>query len=395
MNINNLLNTHIKYESLDNASLSKLSTLDSEKFDNASHQLEQIEKSIALLGQEPTASMLAMITKHQQQLVLSVVGSINSEFAIAQMLADGIESLGKMAEDLEEACSGASAFQDAIWDMFNAMKDGTLSGVDYEDMYQLALMDVLSHAEEYGLDGDPQLLKDIGNLLEKIGSGSHNTYNFDPSQLGDIVSRTWSAISNGITSGSIPSDSLAYKAMQKICGSDPITGTVPNTFMNQFKPEIYRNPDLGGWITDDLDNISPMLRIVILTNLLSNPEYSVSSEQLRAILTGDISSVNSVIDSVTKSDFNSATDYLFDDGSWKNQNGGNMPSGVSDAVDYQGTISIDYLNKLYEQFPTRPLTDDEVKKLQNISDQIKMLQETLKYWLSVIRDEQLSIARNI
>ncbi|PNQ54095.1 hypothetical protein C1141_17700 [Vibrio agarivorans] len=376
------------------------SAIDSKKFDNASHQLDQIEKSIALLGQEPSVSVLGMITKHQQQLVLSIVGSINSEFTIAQMLADGIESLGKMIEELEAACSGAAAFQDAIWDMFNAMKDGTLSGVDYEDMYQLALMDVLSHAEEYGLDGDPELLKDIGRLLEKIGSGSHNTYDFTPSQLGDIVSQTWSAISNAITSGSIPSDSLAYKAMQKICGDDPITGTVPNTFMNQFKPEIYRNPALGGWITDDLDKISPMLRIVILTNLLSNPEYSVSSEQLRAILTGDLSSVNSVIDSVTKSDFNSAMDYLFEDGSWKNQNQGNMPQDangnyIEDAVDYQGTISIDYLNKLYEQFPTRPLTDDEVKKLQNLSDQIKMLQETLKYWLSVIRDEQLSIARNI
>ncbi|WP_158000772.1 hypothetical protein [Vibrio sagamiensis] len=57
MNIDSLLNTNIKYESLDNASLSKLSTLDSEKFDKASHQLDQIEKSIALLGQEPSVHM--------------------------------------------------------------------------------------------------------------------------------------------------------------------------------------------------------------------------------------------------------------------------------------------------------------------------------------------------
>ena len=36
--------------------------------------------------------------------------------------------------------------------------------------------------------------------------------------------------------------------------------------------------------------------------------------------------------------------------------------------------------------------DEEINR---IGDQVKMLQETLKYWLSVIRDEQLSIARNI
>ncbi|WP_341663645.1 hypothetical protein [Vibrio sp.] len=46
-------------------------------------------------------------------------------------------------------------------------------------------------------------------------------------------------------------------------------------------------------------------------------------------------------------------------------------------------------------FPERELTDDDIEEINRIGDQVKMLQQTLKYWLSICRDEQMAIARNI
>ncbi|WP_194554311.1 hypothetical protein [Vibrio anguillarum] len=44
---------------------------------------------------------------------------------------------------------------------------------------------------------------------------------------------------------------------------------------------------------------------------------------------------------------------------------------------------------------SRPLTDEELKEVNRIGDQVRMLQETLKYWLQICRDELVAIARNI
>lgn len=64
-------------------------------------------------------------------------------------------------------------------------------------------------------------------------------------------------------------------------------------------------------------------------------------------------------------------------------------------IDWMGNgITTNDLVQLYSNFPARELTKEELTKVNNIGDQVRMLQETLKYWLSIIRDEQLATARN-
>ncbi|MCG6364785.1 molecular chaperone, partial [Vibrio fluvialis] len=48
-----------------------------------------------------------------------------------------------------------------------------------------------------------------------------------------------------------------------------------------------------------------------------------------------------------------------------------------------------------DRFPPRVLTDDELKKINRIGDNVKMIMQTLKYWFQILRDERVAIARNI
>ena len=41
------------------------------------------------------------------------------------------------------------------------------------------------------------------------------------------------------------------------------------------------------------------------------------------------------------------------------------------------------------------MTKEDLKEINNIGDQVKMLMQSLKYWLTTLRDEQLAISRNI
>ncbi|MDN3612037.1 hypothetical protein ACFFUP_04310 [Vibrio ostreicida] len=395
MNINNLNALSIPSPSPDNASLKQDVQVQLATIDKAQSQLDQGDAAIATLDKQPaSADMLAMIAAQQKQVVVTMVSG-NPEQAIALALAQSIEAYGKQLETIQRWTNGGKdAFEAAIWEMYTAMNGEDLDGIDYENMYQLVLLDVLINADEYGLGGDDDFLEDVGRLLEKIGSGSHTNWDFSPEEIGDIVESTWSTIYGKIQSGDIPESSLAYQAMSDICGGN-ITPAPPQEFQDQFTSATYNNPQAGGWITDDLDTLSPMTRMVILSNLMGS--YPLSQEQVDVILTGTKSEVDQAVKAITGTD-KGALEFLFDDcGAWQNSSDPNesLPSGVSQALDYDGTISVSYLESLYTNFPPRELTDEEIEEINRIGDQVKMLQQTLKYWLSICRDEQMAIARNI
>ncbi|PNQ51695.1 hypothetical protein C1141_21315, partial [Vibrio agarivorans] len=105
---------------------------------------------------------------------MSIVGNINSEFAIAQMLAQGIEALGHQLEVLQGWTNGKiGMFENAMAEIFEAMKaNGANSGYSLEDLFQLAIMDFMSHG--YGSDMDDIMR----HFLESTGSGSHGYHEY-------------------------------------------------------------------------------------------------------------------------------------------------------------------------------------------------------------------------
>lgn len=335
---------------------------------------------------------LLMVAAQQKQVVMAMAGQ-NAEAVIASALAASIEGYGSQLDIVNKWTNGGkSAFEAAIMQMFTAMNEGGLSGIEYENMFQLVLLDVLSNSKEYGLE-DPSFLTELGFLLEKTGSGSHTNWDFTPEQLGAKVNSVWNTLNNAIQSGKIPTNSIAYQAMSAISGGN-ISSTTPTELSRRFTSAVYNDPNGGGWITNGLNDISPMARIVLLSAL--NGDQTVSAAEVETILTGSKADVDRLLTKLTGVD---AMGYLFSDKcpGWQNSSDSSkpLPPGVTQAFDYDGTIAPQYLVDLYNNFSPRQLTDEDIKEINRIGDQVKMLQQTLKYWLQICRDEQLAVARNI
>nr|ELA9417305.1 molecular chaperone [Vibrio parahaemolyticus] len=60
-----------------------------------------------------------------------------------------------------------------------------------------------------------------------------------------------------------------------------------------------------------------------------------------------------------------------------------------------GGIPISSLESFFVDFPARVLSDEELKLVNRIGDNVKMIMQTLKYWTQILRDERVAIARNI
>jgi len=335
---------------------------------------------------------LLMVAAQQKQVVMAMAGQ-NAEAVIASALAASIEGYGSQLDIVNKWTNGGkSAFEAAIMQMFTAMNEGGLSGIEYENMFQLVLLDVLSNSKEYGLE-DPSFLTELGFLLEKTGSGSHTNWDFTPEQLGAKVNSVWNTLNNAIQSGKIPTNSIAYQAMSAISGGN-ISSTTPTELSRRFTSAVYNDPNAGGWITGGLNDISPMARIVLLSAL--NGDQTVSAAEVETILTGSKAEVDRLLVKLTTMD---AMAYLFSAKcpGWQNSSYTSkpLPPGVTQAFDYDGTIAAQYLTDLYNNFSPRQLTDEDIKEINRIGDQVKMLQQTLKYWLQICRDEQLAVARNI
>ena len=55
-------------------------------------------------------------------------------------------------------------------------------------------------------------------------------------------------------------------------------------------------------------------------------------------------------------------------GEWQDSSNGHLPNGITQALDFDGTISVNYLEALYKNFPERELTDEELKEVMKHID---------------------------
>lgn len=82
---------------------------------------------------------------------------------------------------------------------------------------------------------------------------------------------------------------------------------------------------------------------------------------------------------------------------WQIQNMDHNDTGKHGGqLDWTGQgLNILDLVKLYSNFPPRVLSDEDIKEINRIGDSVKMVQQTLKYWVQIMRDERMAVARNI
>lgn len=361
-----------KYGSLDK---------DLEKIDQAQKELMEIDKQVAATDKQPSnPEVMGMIATHQSQVVKSMLEG-NPEEAIALLLAKSIETYAKRLQEIQDSTGGKAAFSDALQIMFDSLiKKGTPSGHDLENIFQLAIMDFMSNEYE---DLTPDLKEAMSHFLESTGSGSHGVHEgWNGPHFANNVDKLFDFM---LTHA--PKDSLCHKALNSIDKSS-LKSQLENNFDNEGGfvglNDYDKNPSHG---------LSPMLRIAITAAYLKNNPLELKDVNL--LLTGSMADLNAYINSNTE--YSSAMEFLFaNDDSGPGEGWRIVDQDGRKVIDWEGIgLSIEYFEGIYNHFPQRILTEDELKEVNRIGDQVKMLQETLKYWLSIMRDERLSTVRNI
>ncbi|WP_394201552.1 hypothetical protein [Shewanella waksmanii] len=354
-------------------------------------KLKEIDSMIVSNDANGTSlESLQTIANNQKQVVQTQTMLVaSSELAIAQSLMDGIGGYSIKVDTVQRWTIGSTAaFGAAVEEMLSSILAKPLEGIESENLFQLALLDALGNLEEYGLANDRDFITKSGAILEKIGSGSHTTWDYTPSGILDLIDDVWSKLSDN---GLVPSSSVASRAMSALSGNN-ITNSVPTILSDQFSDSVYMDINRGGWIVDDLDDLSPMVRMVLLSEAIAS--QAMTFGQVDTVLSGSKQEVDAVMNAIAQKD---AINYLWDEcGAWQDNIPSNTaPSGITGSIDYDGTISVAYLNQLGARFPPRELTAEEVSEINNIGDQVKIIQQTLKYWIQLCVEEQLAIARNL
>ncbi|EGR4255101.1 hypothetical protein DDN41_17760 [Vibrio cholerae] len=380
----------------------------------ADESVTNLEQALLLLDSDPSSNAdlkTLSDTVNNQRSALNLISARNAEVDIANTLQDSINDYAKELELIGMWVEGGKGgFYVALDKIANRLFNQ--SPPNYEDLFQVALIDVLINAADYGLENDAKFMQYLSWCIEYIGTGQHNTWIDDLPKPPDINAGIHDGINNGhlkkqaedvwrniyqkITSGDISTSSLAYRAMSLISGGNGVSSTLPSSLGNKLDKNNYFNTNSGGWITTTNNNMSPMMRLMLLTQALGDGD--LSRTELETILTGTLQEVNNVTQSKFQKhpyEYILAKDPAWQDSEHTGPNGANTPTGVDITLDYNGSLNEQYLTGLYQNHPSRVLGDDEITDINRIGDTVKMIQQTLKYWIQIMRDERMAVARNI
>ncbi|EGR0405265.1 TPA: molecular chaperone [Vibrio parahaemolyticus] len=314
----------------------------------------------------------------------------NKESDISDSLLDAIN---QSAEDLSVlqgwTDGGSGMFNAANKVMFEALKeavqsnDSTKKGFALEDLFQLAVIDFMANSASK----TDQAMKDkLAHYLESTGSGSHGVHeNWNGQKFADELQSVWDHIKTHAPENSLSKNILNYLETQaggidqlKIQYSTNFDARNGYAFRNNYDKENF--------------GLSPMLRLAVMAKFLTKKPDIVQAD-LEKLMIGTFKEME---DMITKHFGSETVENLLTDGNsndWQIINA----SGTTDKiVDWNGTgLDLQYFKDLYTKFPSRVLGDEDIKEINRIGDNVKMIQQTLKYWYHILRDERLSIARNI
>lgn len=384
--INNKNNDSEQQIALDNIS----------KLKSCAHQLGDIDRCLDN-SDSLNMEVLSLIVNQQKQVVLSMLG-LNAEKEISGILAASIEIYTQKLEKIYGwTQGGVEMFRSCLIIMFEDMKNKGIGAENLEDLFQLALLEILVNAKEYGLENWYDKNKNhISHILESTGSGSHSLHESDynsPENMAKWVKQLYDELKE---ESNIPKESFLGQIMAELDnkgGSQAIHDQIINGW----------NDDYGWWVEKPNSSteksktrgnaISPMLKLFILSGLMN--EKKLNKEQVELVLTGSLADIDKFISSEFDVDTNkhesAALAYLVNNSAWQLQ----YKNGIYQ-IDWKGDgINISDLYNLHQKFPGRELTEDELEEINRIGDQIKMLQQTLKYWTQLCTDQQLAFARNI
>ncbi|ENM5760088.1 molecular chaperone [Vibrio mimicus] len=307
-----------------------------------------------------------------------------------------LEAINQSAEDLSIlqgwTDGGADMFNAANKVLFESLKyvfksgDPTQKGFALEDLFQLAVIDFMANSSS---NISVDMKNKMSHYLESTGSGSHGVHeNWNGVKFASELQGVWDYIKSNSAENSLSKDILNYIETQG-GGIDALKTQYKNKFSDDkgyaFRPNFDKNTS----------GLSPMLKLAIMAKFLTRKPDIVQAD-LEKLMRGTVKDIE---DLISKHLGQSTTlESLLKDGTSTSSGWNVIESVTGDGkiVDWTGIgLDLQYFEDLYTKFPPRVLGDEDIKEINRIGDNVKMIQQTLKYWYQILRDERLSIARNI
>lgn len=159
-----------------------------------------LEQALLLLDSDPSCNAdlkTLSDTVNNQRSALSLISSRNAEVDIANSLQDSIDDYAKELELIGMWVEGGKGgFYVALDKIANNLFNQP--SPSYEDLFQVALIDVLINSTDYGLENDTEFMQYLSWCIEYIGTGQHNTWIDDlPAPPNIVENVTNQGINNG------------------------------------------------------------------------------------------------------------------------------------------------------------------------------------------------------
>ncbi len=317
-------------------------------------------------------------TVNNQRSALNLMSSRNAEADIANSLNGAIDQYAKELELIQGWTNGGQdMFNAANRVMFNTIiSSGNVSGFQLEDIFQIAIIDFMANHSNI----DPTVSDAMRHFLESTGTGSHGVHeNWTGSVFSQNVENVWDYMKNNASPTSLSYEILNY--LNTVGGKDALKNQYLGSFNHSdgYAFNTGFNKDNG---------LSPMLRLTLMSNYLK--EYpDIKQAEMEIFLKGSFGDIESFVQTTTNE---SLEDLLAKDSEW---NVLEIRPGHN-VIDYTGVgLNSTFFVNLYQKFPPRVLSDEDTKNINRIGDTVKMIQQTLKYWIQIMRDERMAVARNI
>ncbi|OXD57044.1 hypothetical protein [Vibrio parahaemolyticus] len=343
-------------------------------------------------------------TLGHQRNALSLISSRNAEEDIANSLQNAIDDYAADLDSLQGwTTGGAKMFSSALKAMFESLISGGVNGIEREDIFQLALLEVMINPNAYGLNSwvEEPNKTEISHLLESLGSGNHGLHEPGYDTPEDLAKRAGALAESLIRNATIPKGSFLDRIVSSLelntdSGRQKLQDQIKNNYHRGEGWLIYEKGQVPG--TTAATSISPLLRMFLLSEILKkNPD--ITQGDLNLILKGSVSEIEGFLKrtfNITETK-NVLVNWLVNNSLWQIQkDDSNDTGGHGGQLDWTGAgLNIQDLVNLYSNFPPRVLSDEDIKEINRIGDTVKMIQQTLKYWIQIMRDERMAIARNI
>ncbi|EPC4928872.1 molecular chaperone [Vibrio cholerae] len=326
---------------------------------------------------------------------------LDTEQKISDSLLDAIDKSAAELEALDAWTNGGNAVIGPIIDiMYEGLISDETNESKLEDLMQLAVFDFLLNQEEWGgelLFSDSEKIY-FGYITENFGSGMHSVYSgYTKNPPTSVVN--W-FLDSFISKASevVPKDSVCSKIINlfndednrnklKLLSENYSRNILDNVSNNNGSISIENSVSTSQSST----HLSPTLKFFLLAQ--GAKEGILSANDWEKFINSNLDDSKIMLGIESESD-KAIVDWLVDNDrntGWVIDNSGQLDFNQGQA----GGIPIEDLLSFFSGFPSRVLSDEELKQVNRIGDNVKMIMQTLKYWFQILRDERVAVARNI